>query len=81
MKVKELIAALQELESNEQEMPVSFRLYDKTEQDYYYVEISGLYGELLITTTHPRYDFYEYMPESLRDDVNGDRAIEGIVLE
>lgn len=81
MKVKELIAALQELESHEQDMPVSFRVYDKVENDYYFIEISGLYGELLITTTHPIYDYYEYMPEDLRDDVDGDLAVEGIVLE
>jgi len=80
MKVSELIKGLQELSDKEKEMPVVVRTFDKQENDYYFTELSDLYGELLITTTHSMYDYYEYMPESLRD-VEDDKVVEGIVLE
>jgi len=78
MKVKDLIKELQELSDEEKEMPVTIRVYDKSECGYYNVELTDLYGELLAKTTHPIYDYYEVNLEYLTEEVD---LIEGIVLE
>lgn len=80
MKVKDLIKELQELDPEEQEREIVFRQYDRSESDYYYTKVSESYCELVTTTSHPMYDYYEFMPESLRNDPE-DEVEEVIVIE
>lgn len=78
MKVKELIKQLQDLTPEEQERNVVFRQYDKQENGYYYTTISDTYMELVTSTTHPMYDYYEFITEGLR--INEDDEIEEVIV-